>query len=312
MSIVNEIPLGKHKIEVALRLREAMLVNGMLFNSEAWHGVTSAHIVKLESVDEALLRGLLKAHSKTPKEFLHFETGTIPLRWIMTQRRINYLKHILTRDDDELIKKVFTAQKEAPTQGDFVKLVEKDLKDLNIKYEDLLSNKITKLNLKTLAINAAFQELQGKLNSHKKVKYLEYKTLEVQPYLISDMFSDEDRKTLTALRSHCVKSIRHNFTKMYKKSLKCPLQCNHEAPQEDTQEHILSCSKLSKGTQINIDCIVSQNIEEQANIAKLVSTLLRKRLKLLEDQDDSTTSLPGALFLDHNSQQQLQLGVAAT
>ena len=117
-----------------------MLVNGMLFNSEAWHGVTSAHIVKLESVDEALLRGLLKAHSKTPKEFLHFETGTIPLRWIMTQRRINYLKHILTRDDDELIKKVFTAQKEAPTQGDFVKLVEKDLKDLNIKYEDLLSN----------------------------------------------------------------------------------------------------------------------------------------------------------------------------
>ena len=126
------------------------------------------------------------------------------------------------------------------------------------------------------------------------------------------MFSDEDRKTLTALRSHCVKSIQHNFTKMYNKSLKCPLQCNHEAPQEDTQEHILSCSKLSKGTQINIDCLVSQNIEEQANIAKLVSTLLRKGLKLLEDQDDSSPSLPGALFLDHNSQQQLQLGVADT
>ena len=67
LSIVNEIPLGEHKIEIALRLKEAMIIHGMLYNSEAWHGVTSAHIVKLESVDESLLRGLLKAHSKTPK-----------------------------------------------------------------------------------------------------------------------------------------------------------------------------------------------------------------------------------------------------
>ena len=69
---------------MALRLREAILVNGMLFNSEAWHGLKTAHIAKLEKVDESLLRGLLKAHSKTPKEFLHFETGTVPLRWIIT------------------------------------------------------------------------------------------------------------------------------------------------------------------------------------------------------------------------------------
>jgi hypothetical protein len=33
-----------------------MLQNGILFNSEAWHGVTSAQIVKVEKVDEALLR----------------------------------------------------------------------------------------------------------------------------------------------------------------------------------------------------------------------------------------------------------------
>ena len=93
---------------------------------------------------------------------------------------------------------------------------------------------------------------------------------------------------------------------------KCQLECNKEAPQDDTQEHILSCTKLSKGTQMNMDLIVDQHSEEQAKVAILVSSLLRKRLKLLEDQEDSSTSLPGASFLDHNSQQQLQLGVAAT
>ena len=89
ISIVEEIPLGKHKVEVALKLREAMLLNGILYNSEAWHGLTNAQIEKLESVDEALLRGILKAHIKTPKEFLHLETGTIPLKWIIAQRRLN-------------------------------------------------------------------------------------------------------------------------------------------------------------------------------------------------------------------------------
>ena len=44
LSIINEIPLGKHRVEVALWLREAMLVNGILFNSEAWHGVTDPQI----------------------------------------------------------------------------------------------------------------------------------------------------------------------------------------------------------------------------------------------------------------------------
>ena len=122
LSIINEIPLGRHRMEVALKLREAMLINGILFNSEAWHGVTLAHIAKLEAIDEALLRGILKAHTKTPKEFLYFEIGVLPIKWIIAQRRINYMYHILQRDENELVKKVFIAQRNNPVQGDFVNL----------------------------------------------------------------------------------------------------------------------------------------------------------------------------------------------
>ena len=32
-SIIDEIPFGKHQIEVAIKLREALLVNGVLYNS---------------------------------------------------------------------------------------------------------------------------------------------------------------------------------------------------------------------------------------------------------------------------------------
>ena len=34
LAIINEIPLGQYKMEIGLKLREAMLINGMLFNSE--------------------------------------------------------------------------------------------------------------------------------------------------------------------------------------------------------------------------------------------------------------------------------------
>ena len=42
LSIIEEIPLGKHNTEVAQKLREAMLINGILYNSEPWHGLTNA------------------------------------------------------------------------------------------------------------------------------------------------------------------------------------------------------------------------------------------------------------------------------
>ena len=42
LAILDDIPLGKYKMEIGLKLRQAMLLNGVLFNSEAWHGVTNA------------------------------------------------------------------------------------------------------------------------------------------------------------------------------------------------------------------------------------------------------------------------------
>ena len=91
MSIIEEIPFGKHKYEVAMKLRESILLSRMLCNSEVWHGLTDANIATLESVDQAFLRNMLNAHSKTPKEMLYLETGEVPIKWIVKQRRINYL-----------------------------------------------------------------------------------------------------------------------------------------------------------------------------------------------------------------------------
>ena len=37
-AILQDVPLGKYKLQVGLQLRESMFVNGVLFNSEVWQG----------------------------------------------------------------------------------------------------------------------------------------------------------------------------------------------------------------------------------------------------------------------------------
>ena len=81
-------------------------------------------------------------------------------------------------------------------------------------------------------------------------------------------------KTLTTLRSHCLKGIKLNFPKMYKMSKHCPLNCdNEEAQCEDTQTHMLKCKKLDGETKVDIDNMYSVNVMEQAKIAKVFAKL---------------------------------------
>ena len=131
-AILTEIPLGKYRLEMGLKLRQAMLVNGSLYNSEAWHSVSTEDIRGLEKVDEALLRCLLDCHSKVPLEFLYLESGAIPLRFILSARRINYLKTILNREPLELTRRIYDAQILKPCDGDFADLVAKDLDTIGV------------------------------------------------------------------------------------------------------------------------------------------------------------------------------------
>ena len=146
IAILEEIPLGRFKHEIGLKLRQAMFLNGILFNTEAWHSVTEEEIKMLETVDEHLLRALVKGQSKTPLEFLYLEAGAIPIRFLFSRRRLMYHQVILQREDNELTKRVYSAQKADPVKGDFVKLLEKDFEMISEEQDD---EKITTVNSMT-------------------------------------------------------------------------------------------------------------------------------------------------------------------
>ena len=65
-ALLTDMPFGKRRLQIRLMLREAMFINGVLFNSEAWHAVQFKHLEELELIYRSLLRIIIGSYSKTP------------------------------------------------------------------------------------------------------------------------------------------------------------------------------------------------------------------------------------------------------
>ena len=143
MSILESTVCGPFQFEVALILRASFLLNGILTNSEVWYGLKTADFENLEQIDERLLRRILEVGSGCPREMLYLETGSIPIRFIITYRRLMFLHYILSEDQDSLIYRCFTAQRKSPSRNDLSVTVEKDFEYLRITqtYEEIKSMK---------------------------------------------------------------------------------------------------------------------------------------------------------------------------
>ena len=83
ISILSSVTLGMFYMDIALNLHEAIFLNGILKNAEAWNNVKEEHLKVLEADDNELMRKLLNAHLKTACKLLFMETGKIPIRNII-------------------------------------------------------------------------------------------------------------------------------------------------------------------------------------------------------------------------------------
>ena len=157
----------------------------IIFTLISWYNLTTKEITELEMVDDLLLRRILAAHSKTPKELLYLETGNIPVRYILMARRINFLHYILNENEDSLLHNFFEAQLKSPVKGDWMLRVKKDLEELEINLTFLEIYGISKSDLKKIirekVKSAAFIYLTELNLSHSKS--IRHRKLKLQKYM---------------------------------------------------------------------------------------------------------------------------------
>ena len=217
-------------------------MNGCLFNSEVWSGYTDTNIKDLEIIDHDILRSVVGAQSKVPVEMLYLETAQLPIKRIITVRRLLYLHTILKRHKSELINKIYTAMKEDPLKDDWIHLVDQDKKDIDLNLSDIEIESLSKAKFKTIIKNkiknCTFLEQEGIKEGHIKVKHIVHSNIKrPQKYLTDPIFSNNQTRLLFNLRSQCENEFKSNF---YTST------CKFCQEYPDTQEHALHCKVIMK------------------------------------------------------------------
>ena len=184
---LDERPYGKHFFKAAKLMREAILLGGLLTNSESWINVTQKDITDLEKPDITLQRKLLSVSGNPSKCFLQLELGIIPVHFVIMQKRLNFLQYILHESMDSMVRQVFEEQKEDSKKGDFKDLTDKDRISLDIKYQDHKIEASTKQSWKKFLKHkvkiAAFNHLLLENSTKEKTREVKFEDLKMSQYL---------------------------------------------------------------------------------------------------------------------------------
>ena len=275
--ILEGIPFGKLYFKVAILLRNSLLVSSMLCNSEVWFNLTNSDLDLLETVDLMLLRKILDAPKSTPKEMLYLELGVMPLRDMIRQRRLNFLKYILDQKEESILSQVFEKQCEKKTKKDWVTsvLADLDLLDLNVTFADIRTmNKVKWKNmLKQSIMNISLKKLESKKQTHSKVKHLKHPRLVTQSYLLPNdqKISKEEIQLIFNIRSR-VLNVKMNLQGLHE-SYECEI-CEKD---DETQKHIYECTEIWKSKENltndkipDYEDVMTGNLKDQLKVARIM------------------------------------------
>ena len=111
----------------------------------------------------------------------------ISVEWILKKKRILYYHHLLNCEDSSISKQILLSQIKKPQVGDWIKTLEKDLRDLKVNQNrDQIaahSKEAFKRLIRESCKEAFFEHLKLKKEKINKGKEINYPTLETQKYL---------------------------------------------------------------------------------------------------------------------------------
>ena len=275
MKIIQQTGFGTATVEIALVLRESLLINGMMTNSEIWHNITASEIEEFERVDRLFFQQLMGVPQSVPKPVLFLEFGSLPLNYLVKARRLNYLYNLLNSPNTSMLFKVFSVQWHYPSKGDWTLLVKDDLRDFELSCDlqklKLMSKENFKKTIKERAKLCAYRDLVSKKETYSKLRNLEYDELKIQEYLINSEFSHEEKKMIFQYRTRMAK-FEDNF-KAGRLTTLCPLCSAHS----DSQFMILQCPIIYAELQKNMGITLIESIEDifTSNISRNTVNILK-------------------------------------
>ena len=262
---LQSLNLNQYFFECGLIFLRVILRSSILYASESYYNLKEKEFRTLERIEEMFIRKLLNTSTGCPISQIYLETGHIPARFEIFNRRCLFLKDILNKNPDSMIYKFIMTQLKNPTRGDWVSSCLKDLKYLNInlKIEEIRSMKKNKFReiLKQSIEKKALQYLLKKRGS--KGSRIKYSRMKMAEYLSPNYakISLSEQRYIFARRNRMIQ-IENNFLGQYPKK-----QCICGEP--ENQQHFYSCRNNNE----NIEKIPYERIFED-------NVIIQKRIYL--------------------------------
>jgi len=292
ISGLNERPYGKYTFQAGKLMRGGILISSLLNNSETWINLTKSDIEKIEKPDKIFHDKLL---GKGSKVFKHLELGTLPLKFVILKKRLKFLKYILDEQEDTMIRQVFDTLKTESKKGDFVDLVTKDMKEINLKvtYEEIKTCTKRKwnelVNIKTE--EKGFKTLVEENKTKEKTKHISFERLQMSDYLQKNS-SSKLSKEIFQIRSGTfdVKTLR-KWDYNDNLCVACQLK-------EENMGHFMTCEAYGRKPKADWENIYGNRCENKEMVLIAQEATARKKLrkKLLEDGQASTSGSQGSIL----------------
>ena len=101
----------------AIKLFEAQVMSGLLFNCESWIGITEAQINELQSFQDNFLNKLLHLPVSTPKAILHWDCGMEMVKWRIAKIKLMFVRKMRQADCDNICKRALINEIIIGTKG---------------------------------------------------------------------------------------------------------------------------------------------------------------------------------------------------
>ena len=187
---LSERPYGRHHYKAAKLMRESMMFGSMLNNSESWINLTKSDIETLEKLDTITQRSIFENNGNPSRVFMSLELGIVPVKFVIMEKRLKFLKYILEESTSSMIRQVYETLRKDSTKGDFIDLVKKDMEELCLTFteEDIKDmNKIQwKKYVKEVVKEKAFEFLKEENGKKSKTKHITFEQFSTREYLVNN------------------------------------------------------------------------------------------------------------------------------
>ena len=207
-ALMAETDVGIHFVSTMLLLYRSLFLSTMLFNCQTWSKIRLKHIDKLRRMQLRFLKRTVGVGQYTTNSFIFLELGVLPIDFEIHRRQLMFLYRILKLDASDPVYKCFQSMRANDMAGEenWWSGIKVALEKYNIPtnleeiksfgknaFRNLVNKSVTKV---------AFDNLVSECASHKKTAHLEYKSLQVQEYLLK-LFPHQAR-TIIKCRSETV------------------------------------------------------------------------------------------------------------